>query len=71
MKTRWGGGIDPGARLTLLIAGGLLALSLALLAAGYRSAEARARAGNRCERTGPHPSGMALWSDDGGRSWYE
>ena len=64
MKARWGGGIDPGARLTLLIAGGRLVLSLALLAAGYRSAEARAHA-NYCLRTGPHPSGLAMWSDDG------
>jgi len=70
MKARWGGGIDPRARLTLLIAGGLLVLSLALLAAGYRDADARVHA-NYCLRAGPTEHGMALWSDDGGRHWYE
>ena len=71
MKARWGGGIDPGARLTLLIAGGLLALSLALLAAGYRSAEARVheqgqycwRIGRRLNQNGDVAG--ATWSEDG------
>jgi len=66
----WGRGIDTPARLALWLAGGLLLASLALLAAGYRSADARVHA-NYCLRAGPTEHGMALWSDDGGGHWYE
>ncbi len=73
MSARWGTGGVPPARLTLWLAVALLlAVSVYLLMGGWQEAQARlAERGNRCERTGPHPSGMAMWSPDGGEHWYE
>ena len=67
----YGRGVDTSARLTLWLAVALLlAVSVYLLVGGWQDAQARLDR-NVCLRTGPHPSGMALWSDDGGRHWYE
>ena len=63
----WGAGVERRAGLVLLVAGLLAVLSLALL---WNGAEARARTqGTWCERVGAHPSGLAMWSDDNGRTW--
>ena len=67
----WGRGTDTGRRVTLWLAGTLLGVALCLLATGYDSAAARVREqGTYCLRIGPHPSGLAMWSDDGVH-WYE
>jgi hypothetical protein len=71
MNDDWGRPFfDLPASRTLLIAGLLLAVSLWLIGTGYDSAMARVRYHqSRCLRTGPHPSGRAMWSDDG-EHWH-
>lgn len=65
----WGECTKRRAELILLLAGGLAVVSLALMWSG---AAARARAqGTWCERTGRTQHNMALWSDDGGRTWND
>ena len=67
----WGCGADAGRRLTLWLLGGLVVATSVLLWGGCESAKARARTqGTWCERTGPHTS-MALWREDGGRTWHD
>ena len=63
---------DTSATTGLTLTGALLlALTLALLGGCFDAANARARdATSYCWRTGPHPSGMALWSDDG-EVWHD
>lgn len=51
-----------------------LLLTLALIAAETGRELARIdreleRSGTYCLRTGPHPSGLAMVSDDGGKTW--
>ena len=55
----------------LFVVGILIAITCWMLATGYDSAAARVREqGTYCLRIGPHPSGLAMWSDDGVH-WYE
>ena len=63
----WGVAGKRRAGLVLLLTGGVAVASLALL---WADAEARARTqGTWCERTGPHPSQLAMVSNDGGETW--
>lgn len=57
---------------TLIVATALVAVaSLCHLSTLYDDAQARlADQGNYCWRTGPHPSGLAMWSDDG-EHWHD
>ena len=57
----------------IIVATAIVAVaSLCHLSTLYDSAMARVRGqGSWCERTGPAPHGMALWSDDGGETWHE
>lgn len=76
VRVYWGNGqgmgADTGRGVTLWLIGGLVVASLVLLSASYESAMGRVTdQGNRCERTGPHPSGMAMWSDDGMETWHD
>ena len=67
---RWGRRVDPPARATLLLVAVLLAVALAMLAAGWDGAQARLRTqGTYCVGCGSHPSRLAMWSDDGMRTW--
>lgn len=65
---KWGDN-DSSARCTLWTALALLVLVCACLLSGmFDEAQVRvADQGNWCERTGPHPSRLAMWSDDGVR----
>ena len=65
------GCVHAGRRLTLWLLGGLVVAVFVLLWCGCESAEARAaEQGTYCLRSGPHTD-LALWSDDGGRTWNE
>ncbi len=69
MKAGWGRPTGASARLILMVVGGLLLISLALLSGMWDDTQARVAAhGTWCERTGPHTA-MALVSDDGGATW--
>lgn len=64
---------DCSARRTLWTALVLvLAVCVCLLSGLWDETQARvADQGSWCWRIGPHPSGLAMWSDDGGDSWHE
>jgi hypothetical protein len=65
----WGTGAATRAGLVLILAGGLLVASLALL---WCDTQARAaEQGHYCLQSGPHTSQKAMWSDDYGESWHE
>ena len=58
--------VRPRGDLLLVMAGVVLALALALVGHPFDEANARARgATSYCLRTGPHPSGLAMWSENG------
>ena len=65
----WGEGTKRRAGLMLLLTGGVVVVSLALM---WCDSVARARTqGNWCERTGRTRHNMPLWSADGGRTWND
>lgn len=66
MKAGWGTA-DASARRTLWTALILLVVvSTCLLSGLYDEAQARVQTqGSYALRTGPHPSGLAMWSEDG------
>jgi len=71
----WGEGTKRRAGLILLLTGGVVVVSLALM---WCDSEARARTqGNWCERTGRtyNANGDVVrsgrWSNDGGESWND
>ena len=55
----------------LILATAVIAVaSLCHLSTLYDETQARVEAhGTWCERTGPHPSGLAMVSDTGGATW--
>ena len=65
-----GMGCQTGRVFTLWVAAILLGVTLALLWVGYAGAAARVREqGSYALGIGPHPSGLALVSDDGMATW--
>ena len=66
---KWGAQPDTGRRVSLYIAGGLVALALALLSQSVDAAHARVRANRSyCLGTGP-VADIPMVSDDGGTTW--